>query len=287
MGLNESAEKMAMVYAAYSEGDAEPLINLMADDGVVRYVAAPQSAAFVDSYIGPEGARAAVANITQEFEWLSFNNLELIAEGDCVIGVTGGRLRHRGTGSETSMHLADVTRFENGKIAEFVEFFDSAGLADWCAGGSHPECTMMNCANKASHVSSNEVSENKSRIEAAYRDYGRGDPQPLLSLLAEDVTYNSVAKHDDLSFAGPWSGRAAFEENIARIAEDYALVDYTVNNIIAQDDLVALHAQVEFTNRRTGNPARSEKLDIHRFFNGRITEFNEFFDTFSVREANR
>lgn len=287
MGLNESAEKMALVYAGYSEGNAEPLINLMADDGVVRYVAASESVGFVDTYKGPEGTKAAIVEIGREFEWLSFRNLELISEGDYVVGVNGGRLRHHGTGSETSIHLAVITRFENCRIVEFVEFFDSAGLADWCSGGAHPECTIMNCANKVSDVSADEVHENRSRIEDTYRAYEKGDPQPLLSLLAEDVTYNSVAKHDDLSFAGPWSGRAAFEANIARIADDYELIHFTVNNIIAQNDLVALHAQVEFTNRRTGKPARSEKLDIHHMFNGKITEFNEFFDTYSVRGANQ
>ncbi|MCG8359495.1 MAG: nuclear transport factor 2 family protein [Kiloniellales bacterium] len=278
-------DRMAAVYTAYNEGDAEPFFSLVANDGLVRFVAPPETYPFAAPHRGPKGAREAIALIADDYQWLTFRNLELIAEGDTLFALNGGRIRHRASGREAVMHMGDLVRFKDGRIVEFVEFFDSAGLLDWCAGICLPACSHMNPGNKASACAPEEAAANKAVLAEVYAAYAKKDAGPLFERLADDACYNSVAGLKDFRFAGPCHGREAMIENVGRIAEDYALEKLEVLDMIAQDDLVAVHADVAFRDRKTGQLAGSEKIDLFRLHNGKILEFNEFFDTLAVRSA--
>ena len=129
------------------------------------------------------------------------------------------------------------------------------------------------------------ATRNKAVLAEVYAAYRRKDAGPLIGLLAEDASYNSVAGLQDFRFAGPCHGRDAWIENLARIAEDYELEKYEVLQMVAQGDLVAAHADVAFRDRKTGKVAGSEKIDLFRLRDGRVLEFNEFFDSLGVRAA--
>ena len=285
VALENPIEKMAAVYAAYSKGDPEPFYDLIADDAVIRFAAPPGSFKFARTYNGPGGAREAITAIVSEFQWLTYSNSELIADGKLVVGINGGRILHLVSGREAALCLGDFVRFDNGKIVEFVEFFDSAGFADWCSGNATPACAMMNPANKLGALSSENPEENKAVLRQVYDAYAELNADPMISALAEDVTYNSVARGSDFAFAGPYYGRDAFVENLKRIADEYQLRRYKVLDMIADGDLVAVHADVAFEERDTGRLAETEKLDVFRMFNGQITEFNEFLDSLQSRRA--
>ncbi len=286
MATQKLIDRMAAVYAAYNKGDAEPFFALFAEDGVIRFVAPPEVYPFAAPRRGPTGAREAIALIRDDYQWLTYRNLELIADGDAVFALNGGRIRHRASGREAVIHLADLVRFEGGQVVEFIEFFDSAGIHDWCAGTCLPACSLMNLGNKAFACEAEEAARNKAVLAEAYAAYRQKDAGPLFNLLAGDACYNSVAGLHDFRFAGPCHGREAWIENVARIAEDYELEKYEILQMVAQGDLVAAHADVAFRYRKTGNVARTEKIDLFRLHNGQILEFNEFCDTLTSRAAH-
>ncbi len=284
--MQKPIEKVAALYAAYSKGNPEPFYDLIADNGVIRFVAPPDSFAFAKTFNGPGGAREAITAIVDEFEWLTYSNHELIADGNLVVGINSGRIRHLESGREAALSLGDFFRFDDGKIVEFVEFFDSAGLSDWCRGKASPACAMMNPATRQVALSSENPEENKVVLRQAYEAYAELNAEPLISALADDVTYNSVARCSDFRFAGPCYGGDAFVGNLKCIADEYQLKRFDVLDVVAEGDLVAVHADVAFEERETGRLAETEKLDVFRMFNGHITEFNEFFDTLKSRKAN-
>ena len=90
---------MAEVYRSYDDGDPEPFINLFAEDGILRFVAPAEVFPFAASRVGPPGVREAVALIAADFQWLSYHNLEMVADGDWVFALNGGRIRHRSSGA--------------------------------------------------------------------------------------------------------------------------------------------------------------------------------------------
>ena len=109
--LQKPIEKVAALYAAYSKGNPEPFYDLIADNGVIRFMAPPDSFSFAKTYNGPGGAREAITAIVDEFEWLTYSNLELIADGNLVVGINGGRIRHLESGREAALSLGDFFRF--------------------------------------------------------------------------------------------------------------------------------------------------------------------------------
>ena len=69
MAAQELIDRMAAAYAAYNEGDAEPICALFAQDGVIRFVAPPEVYPFAAPRRGPDGVREAVALINQDYQW--------------------------------------------------------------------------------------------------------------------------------------------------------------------------------------------------------------------------
>ena len=67
-----------------------------------------------------------IAQIAEDYDWLTFAPREVIGAGDRVIGVSGGRIKHRASGAVMTIELVDVVRLRGGKIVEFTEYFDSA-----------------------------------------------------------------------------------------------------------------------------------------------------------------
>ncbi len=209
MSPQTPAEKMAAMYHAYGEGDAEPLLQLMADDGVFRFATPDKSFNFARTYRGAAGVRDAIAAIVEHYQWLRYENLELIAEGDVVVAINGGRIKNLADGAESEITLADFIRFDDWKIAEFIEFFDSAGFRDWSDGKGAPCTDFVNRDHGETFAAAGDADRNKAALAEAYAAYDRRDAEPLLSLLADDASYNSIARCDDFVFAGPCRGRAA------------------------------------------------------------------------------
>ncbi len=117
---------MRAMYAAYGRKDPQPFFDLLSPR--VRFCVAAPAAQF--RFAGPKHGKAAVqrviAQIAEDYDWLSFAPREVIGAGDRVIGVSGGRLKHRGSGAVMTVELVDVVRLRNGKIVEFTEYFDTA-----------------------------------------------------------------------------------------------------------------------------------------------------------------
>ena len=285
MSGQDLIDTLSEVYGAYAQGDPGPFFGLLADDALMRFAAPAEVFPFAAPRRGPAGAKESLALIAADYEWRSYGALELIAEDNLAFALNGGRIRHRASGRETVLHMADLVRFENGKIVEFAEFFDSAGLLDWQEGAIPPAVTDTDPANKLGSVEGDDPARNKALLNEAFAAYGRRDPGPMIDLLSDDASYNSVAQISDFRFAGPCYGKAQFMENMARIAEDYDLERYEVLDMIGGDDLVAVHSEVGFRHRQSGLLAEAEKIDLFRMRGGCILEFNEFFDSLSVRKA--
>lgn len=303
-------DSMRAAYDAYDKGDAAPFLDLFAEDGVIRFTAPESILHFAGPSWGPEGARKALAAISEIFAWERYRVYEMLVDGDSVFAITGGLLRHKETDQKTEVQLGDLIRFQAGRIVEFVEFFDSAGLRAWMkrdgkpagaelkggrsegrsavagedtafGGGVKPvAATCSECA--ADALRQTAAAANKDLLSRCYDAYALSDPEPLVSLFDDEASYNSVARCDDFSFAGPCHGRRAVLDNIARIHADYDLEKYAINRMIAQDDLVAVHADVGFRYKSTGNLVAIDKVDLFRMRDGKIIEFNEFFDTASA-----
>lgn len=111
---------------AYIRHDPEPFFALMDDEVRFGIAAAPEQLRFGGMGQGVAWVRRVIGEIAEDFEWLSDHNPELIAERDWVIALSGGKIRDSGVLLDADP--VDVMRFKDGRIVQFIEYFDTALL---------------------------------------------------------------------------------------------------------------------------------------------------------------
>lgn len=63
------------------------------------------------------------------------------------------------------------------------------------------------------------------------------------------------------------------------LASGRSMIHYTPDHYIAEDDRVVFVGTTAWTNRATGKPVETRKVDIWRFEKGQVAEFFEYYDT--------
>ncbi|WP_170550638.1 nuclear transport factor 2 family protein [Ruegeria atlantica] len=69
-------------------------------------------------------------DLTNEWEMIHYTVDHYIAEGDFVIAVGSTAWTNKATGKIADTRKVDVTRFRDGKMVEFFEYYDTAALID-------------------------------------------------------------------------------------------------------------------------------------------------------------
>lgn len=64
--------------------------------------------------------------LSRDWQMVYYRTDEYIAQGDRVVMLGRCSWRHRGTGKTMESPKVDIVRFKNGKIVDFIEFFDTA-----------------------------------------------------------------------------------------------------------------------------------------------------------------
>lgn len=125
-----NVEALRKAYDAYRRGDARPFFELCAEDVQFGLAASPEHFAYAGVRSGRDWVMHVIAEIGKDFAWEDFQARELIAERDWVIALTGGKIRDRASNALLSADIVDVIRMKDGKVVQFVEYFDTRLLQD-------------------------------------------------------------------------------------------------------------------------------------------------------------
>lgn len=116
-------------------GSIDHWMSLMEDE--IQFMSLAQGA------VGAEFTAAATsrsqvggyfAGLTTQWEMIHFTVDEFIAENDRVVMLGSTAWTNKSTGKTVETPKADVLRMKNGKIVEFAEFYDTAGMIAGCVG---------------------------------------------------------------------------------------------------------------------------------------------------------
>jgi uncharacterized protein len=117
------------MYAAFAKGDVQTILNHL-DPAVDWTMPGPAVIPFSGKKIGPAQVATffAALSTTQDNHKLTID--EYIAQGDCV--VTTGRYAAtvKATGKSIDGAVAHVFTIKNGKVTRFLDFGDTAQMAD-------------------------------------------------------------------------------------------------------------------------------------------------------------
>ena len=113
-----------------SKADCEGVscwMALLSDDVQWRSLAAGAAGMeFTRACLSKDEVQRYFEELGKDWEMISYNADEFIAQGDRVVMLGSCAWKHRGTGKTVKSPKADVIRMRDGKIVDFMEFYDTA-----------------------------------------------------------------------------------------------------------------------------------------------------------------
>lgn len=115
-------------YAARGEGDVEGLVTAFHPEGMFTLMGDKSALELTGSMQGHPTLRSAFSQLIADF---GFEGREILAElvdGDRVAVHSRVVVRYHPNGRTFSTEILDLFRFQDGKIAELIEFADTAQI---------------------------------------------------------------------------------------------------------------------------------------------------------------
>jgi uncharacterized protein len=132
----------------------------------------------------------------------------------------------------------------------------------------------------------NPQAENITIVQQLYAAFGRRDIQTLMDMLSPEVEWGEPANPFNPA-GGTRHGQAGFLEwlNIGRESEDILVLE--PRKLLADNDSVAVVGYMRCRAIPTGKTYESDFVHVVTLQSGKITKFQEFFDTYLAGEAFR
>ena len=124
---------------------------------------------------------------------------------------------------------------------------------------------------------------NVETLKEAYRlwhDTKAGSVDHWSNAMTDDVKFRSLAEGAKaMEFTRTSSCKDDVKQYFDGLTSDWEMIYYRIDEYIAQGDRVVALGHVSFKNKRTGKVLQTPKADFHKFRDGKICEFFEFYDT--------
>ena len=129
----------------------------------------------------------------------------------------------------------------------------------------------------------NQAEQNVSRLRHAYKLWGdtRGDSVQLwLDMMSDDVQMKSLADGGSgMEFTRSHEGKQQAISYFRELNDSWEMLFFHADEFIAEGDRVVMLGRCGFRSKTTGKSAESPKVDVFRFKDGQIIEYQEFYDT--------
>lgn len=121
-------------------------------------------------------------------------------------------------------------------------------------------------------------------VRTGYEKFGSGDVEGLLKLFANDIKW-TVPEIENAAFAGSRQGLESVGEFFKQLTDGEDITAFEPLEFIAQNDRVVVLGRSEVTVRETGRGYKTDWVHVFRLKDGKVTEFNEFFDNAAATRA--
>lgn len=128
-GLPYLKERLAELYAARRDGDADGFAAGFTADGVMRILADSRLVPEAGPYHGRPAIAKGIRKLFESYQYVDGLIVDIIADPNAAVIRRQLTLRSRSTGAIGDFDVADLIRFRNGEIAELTQYMDTASLA--------------------------------------------------------------------------------------------------------------------------------------------------------------
>jgi len=113
-----------------------------------------------------------------------------------------------------------------------------------------------------------------------WHDTKAGSVDYWLSVMTDDIQFRSLAAGaPKMEFTHTCACKEDVKAYFAQLTSEWEMIQFKIDEYIAQGDRVVALGSCAFRNKRTGKVLDTPKADFHKFRNGKICEFFEFYDT--------
>jgi uncharacterized protein len=113
-----------------------------------------------------------------------------------------------------------------------------------------------------------------------WNDTKAGSVKHWLALMTDDVRFRSLAAGAaQMEFTRTSTCKDDVKRYFAELTSQWEMKHYVIDEYIAHGERVVALGNCSFKNKRTGRILETPKADFHRFRDGKICEFFEFYDT--------
>ena len=131
--MTTESENVSVLKEAYAQwaghkgADCACWMNIIADDASLGSLAngSPEMV-----FSAPRSSKAQILDylneLTRDWEMVSFDMNDFIAQGDRVVAIGRVAWRNKATGKVADTPKVDIWRFQDGKAVDMVEFYDTA-----------------------------------------------------------------------------------------------------------------------------------------------------------------
>lgn len=118
-------DRLDALYRAIRSGHADFVIN--AFDENIEYLSYAPSKVFpyLGHHRGKDNVAASLRAIFDAYEFLTYDPISMVVEGDDAAVMIFARAHHRATGRKIQIIIAHFVRFKGSRIVEVREFMDS------------------------------------------------------------------------------------------------------------------------------------------------------------------
>jgi ketosteroid isomerase-like protein len=128
------------------------------------------------------------------------------------------------------------------------------------------------------------VTTNIEIVQDAYKKFGAGDIQGLLTLLTDDIKW-TVPEIENAPFSGPREGTQKVDEFFKELVAAEDITRFEPLEFIAQNDRVVVLGESAATVHDTGRSYETDWVHVFSVRDGKITEFTEYFDNAAATKA--
>lgn len=121
-------------------------------------------------------------------------------------------------------------------------------------------------------------------VQDCYNKFGEGDVAGILGNCAEDIAWNTP-ELENATFGGKRSGHMEVGEFFSRMNAEEQVIKFEPKEFIAQGDRVVALGTYGATVRATGRSYETDWVHVFTVRDGKITNFDEFFDSAAATRA--
>src|SRR5512139_899481 len=106
-------------------------------------------------------------------------------------------------------------------------------------------------------------------LKSMYQAYGRGDAQPLLDAMHDDVALECCVPAEKFRFAGPLRGKAEVIRGFGQIAEEYEWLKFNLDHLLTDGDLAIALTSGRIRHRHSKAEVKVDMVDVIRMKHGK------------------